>query len=58
MRDLIIDSLVELVAELHVDGFRFDLASILGRGANGKVLEDPPLIQHIAEHPRAGGDAS
>ena len=43
-----------LVAELHVDGFRFDLASILGRGADGKVLDDPPLLQHIAEHPRAG----
>ena len=32
VRDLIIDSLTYLVAELHVDGFRFDLASILGRG--------------------------
>ena len=38
-----------------MDGFRFDLASILGRGANGKVLEDPPLIQHIAEHPVLAG---
>jgi len=51
VRDLIIDSLVYLVSELHVDGFRFDLAAVLGRGAGGKVLEDPPLIQHIAEHP-------
>jgi glycogen operon protein len=51
VRDLIIDSLTYLVAELHVDGFRFDLAAILGRGPGGKVLEDPPLIQHIAEHP-------
>src|SRR5260370_39061261 len=51
VRDLILDSLTYLVAELHVDGFRFDLASILGRGPGGKVLEDPPLIQHIAEHP-------
>ena len=55
VRDLIIDSLVYLVAELHVDGFRFDLAAILGRGDNGKVLEDPPLIQHIAEHPVLAG---
>jgi isoamylase len=55
VRDLIIDSLTYLVAELHVDGFRFDLAAILGRGANGKVLEDPPLIQHIAEHPVLAG---
>ena len=55
VRDLIIDSLTYLVAELHVDGFRFDLAAILGRGPNGKVLEDPPLIQHIAEHPVLAG---
>jgi glycogen operon protein len=55
VHDLIIDSLVELVAELHVDGFRFDLASILGRGTDGKVLEDPPLLQHIAEHPVLAG---
>ncbi|HUY88016.1 MAG TPA: glycogen debranching protein GlgX [Pirellulales bacterium] len=55
VRDLIIDSLVYLVSELHVDGFRFDLASILGRGLDGKVLEDPPLIQHIAEHPVLAG---
>jgi glycogen operon protein len=55
VRDLIIDSLTYLVSELHVDGFRFDLAAILGRGADGKVLEDPPLIQHIAEHPVLAG---
>jgi glycogen operon protein len=55
VRDLIIDSLTYLVAELHVDGFRFDLAAILGRGADGKVLEDPPLIRHIAEHPVLAG---
>jgi len=51
VRDLILDSLTYLVAELHVDGFRFDLAAILGRGPDGKVLEDPPLLHHIAEHP-------
>src|SRR5262249_32779548 len=55
VRDLIIDSLTYLVSELHVDGFRFDLATILGRGPSGKVLEDPPLIQHIAEHPVLAG---
>lgn len=55
VRDLIIDSLTYLVAELHVDGFRFDLAAILGRGRDGKVLEDPPLIRHIAEHPVLAG---
>jgi glycogen operon protein len=55
VRDLIIDSLSYFVAEFHVDGFRFDLASILGRGLDGKVLEDPPLIRHIAEHPVLAG---
>jgi isoamylase len=55
VRDLILDSLTELVTEMHVDGFRFDLAAILGRGANGKVLDDPPLLQHIAEHPVLAG---
>jgi glycogen operon protein len=51
VRDFILDSLTELVAEYHVDGFRFDLAAILGRGTNGKPMEEPTLIQHIAEHP-------
>jgi glycogen operon protein len=55
VRDFIIDSLTYLVAEMHVDGFRFDLASILGRGPGGEVLENPPLIQHIAEHPLLAG---
>jgi glycogen operon protein len=55
VRDLILDSLVELVAEYHVDGFRFDLAAILGRGMKGQVLEEPTLIQHIAEHPVLSG---
>jgi glycogen operon protein len=55
VRDLIIDSLTYLVAELHVDGFRFDLASVLGRGQDGQVLEDPPLLRHIAEHPQLAG---
>src|SRR5262249_55923800 len=51
VRDLILDSLTYLVSELHVDGFRFDLASVLARGPDGRVLEGPPLLQHIAEHP-------
>jgi glycogen operon protein len=55
VRDLVLDSLAYLVSELHVDGFRFDLAAILGRGQDGKVLEDPPLIRHIAEHPVLAG---
>jgi glycogen operon protein len=51
----IMDSLTYLVSELHVDGFRFDLASILGRGPGGSMLDDPPLLKHIAEHPVLAG---
>src|SRR3990172_9207380 len=45
VRDLILDSLRYLVTEMHVDGFRFDLASILGRGTDGEVLSNPPLLE-------------
>jgi len=51
VRDLILDSLRYWVTEMHVDGFRFDLASILGRGRDGSVLANPPLIERIAEDP-------
>jgi glycogen operon protein len=37
--------------EMHVDGFRFDLASVLGRDARGHVLADAPLLERIAEDP-------
>ncbi len=50
-RSLILDSLKHWVAEMRVDGFRFDLASILGRGEDGEVLEDPPLLERIANDP-------
>ena len=36
---------------MHVDGFRFDLASILGRGRDGSVLSNPPLLEQIAADP-------
>jgi glycogen operon protein len=39
------------VVQMHVDGFRFDLGSILGRDANGNLLENPPVIESIAEDP-------
>ena len=51
VRDMILDSLRYWVMEMHVDGFRFDLASILGRGRNGEILSNPPLIERIAEDP-------
>ncbi len=51
VRDLIIDCLRYWVTEMHVDGFRFDLASILGRGTDGNVLSNPPLLERIAADP-------
>lgn len=51
VRDLIRESLRYWVTEMHVDGFRFDLASILGRDRDGHVLTNPPVIEAIAEDP-------
>ena len=50
-RELIKDCLHYWVTEMHVDGFRFDLASILGRGSDGAVLSNPPLLEQIAFDP-------
>ena len=51
VRDLIRDALRYWVMEMHVDGFRFDLASILGRDTSGHLLANPPMIEMIAEDP-------
>ncbi|HUW39712.1 MAG TPA: glycogen debranching protein GlgX [Rectinemataceae bacterium] len=51
VRSFIIDCLHYWVAEMHVDGFRFDLGSILGRDQKGRLLENPPMIEQIAEDP-------
>jgi glycogen operon protein len=51
VRDLILDALRYWVMEMHVDGFRFDLASVLGRDVHGRVLADAPLLERIAEDP-------
>ena len=51
VRDQILAALRYWVTEMHVDGFRFDLASILGRGRDGEVLPNPPLIEAIAADP-------
>uniref|UniRef100_A0A0R0JEP1 Glycosyl hydrolase family 13 catalytic domain-containing protein n=1 Tax=Glycine max TaxID=3847 RepID=A0A0R0JEP1_SOYBN len=47
--ELILDSLRHWVTEYHVDGFRFDLASVLCRGIDGSPLNAPPLIRAIAK---------
>jgi glycogen operon protein len=51
VRDFILDALRYWVIEMHVDGFRFDLASVLGRDGTGKLLADAPLLERIAEDP-------
>ncbi|MGE3953901.1 MAG: glycogen-debranching protein [Parachlamydiales bacterium] len=48
---LILDSLRYWSREMGVDGFRFDLASILTRGDNGEILDDPPLLAAIRADP-------
>lgn len=49
--NLIIESLRYWVTEMHVDGFRFDLASTLTRGALGQPLSPSPLIEAISHDP-------
>jgi isoamylase len=51
VRDFIVDCLRYWVTEMHVDAFRFDLASILGRGQDGSVLKNPPLLERLAYDP-------
>ena len=51
VRSLIMDCLRYWVVEMHVDGFRFDLGSILGRDQNGRLMENPPTLGRIAEDP-------
>ena len=51
VRDMILDALRYWVIEMHVDGFRFDLASVLGRDRQGHVRTDAPLLERIAEDP-------
>ncbi len=51
VRTLIMDVLRWWVVEMHVDGFRFDLASILGRDQSGNILSNPPVVEQIAEDP-------
>ncbi len=51
VRNFIMDCLRYWVIEMHVDGFRFDLASILGRSPTGEILSNPPMVEQIAEDP-------
>jgi len=48
---LIVDCLKYWAEEMHVDGFRFDLATILCRGEDGELLTDPPVLKAIESEP-------
>jgi isoamylase len=52
---LIVDSLRYWVKEMHVDGFRFDLASILSRDETGHPVENPPVLWDIEFDPLLAG---
>jgi glycogen operon protein len=55
VRRMVVDSLRYWVEEMHVDGFRFDLASILSRDASGHVLPNPPVLWDIETDPALAG---
>ena len=55
VRRMIVDSLRYWVQEMHVDGFRFDLASILARDSSGLVLSNPPVLWDIESDPTLAG---
>ncbi len=55
VRRMIIDSLHYWVKEMHVDGFRFDLASILARDHRGHIIENPPILWDIESDPVLAG---
>ena len=51
VREMIFHSLRHWVHNYHIDGFRFDLASILSRDRQGHLVPNPPLVEAIAEDP-------
>lgn len=51
VRGMVLDCLRYWAAEFHIDGFRFDLAAILGRDQNGAPLSNPPLLEQLAHDP-------
>src|SRR5579884_27809 len=55
IRRMIVDSLRYWVNEMHVDGFRFDLASILARDSSGVVMANPPVLWDIDSDPALAG---
>ena len=54
VRNMILDALRYWASEYHIDGFRFDLAAILGRDQNGAPMANPPLLETLAFDPILG----
>jgi isoamylase len=55
VKRLILDSLRYWASEMHVDGFRFDLASIFSRNESGKPMLNPPIVWEIDSDPVLAG---
>lgn len=55
VKELVTDSLRYWVTDMHVDGFRFDLAAILGRDSTGKWVGDLSLLKDLADDPILSG---
>jgi glycogen operon protein len=55
VRRMILDSLRYWVKEMHVDGFRFDLAAILERDESGQLMSNPPVLWDIDSDPDLAG---
>jgi glycogen operon protein len=54
VRDMVLDALRYWASEYHIDGFRFDLASILSRDSLGAPMASPPLLETLAYDPILG----
>jgi isoamylase len=55
VRRMILDSLRYWVKEMHIDGFRFDLAAILERDESGQLMPNPPVLWDIESDPELAG---
>jgi len=55
VRRMVLDCLRHWVTEMHVDGFRFDLASVMDRDEEGRPLKDPPILWEIESDPVLAG---
>ncbi|MGC9521851.1 MAG: glycogen debranching protein GlgX [Anaerolineae bacterium] len=55
VRRMILDCLCYWVSEMHVDGFRFDLASVMARDQEGRPMDDPPILWEIETEPILAG---